>query len=125
MSHKVQIRTGRYFVFVGGAAALNVVLFLIGQAAGATYDVNAQTNVNLGLVIGMTIAQLAVGFLIAWLAARFAPKTLTALVWVGLAFAILTSPGGWVASQDAATGVTLALMHATGAAAWVFGVKKK
>ena len=125
MSQKVQIRAGRYFAFVGAASAVNVVLFLIGQAAGATYDVKAQTNVNLGLVIGMTVAQLAVGFLVAWLAARFAPKAFGPLVWVGLGFAIITSPGGWVASQDAATGITLALMHVSGAAAWFLGVKNK
>ena len=125
MSQKVQIRTGRYFALVGAAAIVNVVLFLIGQASGATYDVKAQTNVNLGLVIGMTFAQLAVGFLFAWLAARYAPKAFGPLVWVGVGFAIITSPGGWVSSQDAATGITLALMHVSGAAAWFFGVKTK
>ena len=124
MSQKVQIRAGRYFALVGAAAIVNVVLFLIGQASGATYDVKAQTNVNLGLVIGMTVSQLAVGFLIAWLAARFAPKAFSPLVWVGVVFAIITAPGGWVASQDAATGITLALMHVSGAAAWFLGVRK-
>ena len=124
MSQKVQIRAGRYFALVGAAAIVNVVLFLIGPASGATYDVKAQTNVNLGLVIGMTVSQLAVGFLIAWLAARFAPKAFSPLVWVGVVFAIITAPGGWVASQDAATGITLALMHVSGAAAWFLGVRK-
>ena len=125
MSQKISLSPRRYFAFVGVAAIVNVVLFFIGQAAGATYDVKAQTNVNLGLVVGMTFAQLAVGFLIAWLATRFAPKTFGLLVWVGVGFALITSPGGWVSSQDAATGITLALMHVSGAAAWFFGVKKK
>lgn len=125
MSQKVQIRTGRYFAFVGAASAVNVVLFLIGQSAGATYDVKAQTTVNLGIVIGMTVAQLSVGYLFAWLAARFAPKTFGPLIWVGVAFAIITSPGGWVTSQDAATGSVLGLMHFTGAAAWFLGMRKK
>ena len=125
MNQKVRIRTGRYFAFVGAAAAVNIALFLIGQAAGATYDVNAQTNVNLGIVIGMTIAQLSVGFLFAWLTARFAPKTFGSLIWVGVGFAIITSPGGWIASQDVATGIVLGLMHFTGAAAWFLGMRKQ
>lgn len=76
MGQKVQIRVGRYFALVGAATAANVVLFLIGQAVGASYDVNAPTTVNVGIVTGMTVSQLSVGFFIAWLAARFAPKRL-------------------------------------------------
>lgn len=125
MSDKIKIRSGRYFSFVAAAAAINVVVFLIGQAAGATYDVNAPSPVNIGIVIGMTIAQLAVGYLIALATARFAPKLFAALIWVGAGFAILSAPGGWFMSGDAATGVALGLMHVTGAVAWFFGVKTK
>lgn len=114
----------RYFAFVGLAVIVNVGLFFVGQAIGATYEVQAQAPVNVGLVVGMTVAQLSVGFLIARLTTKFAPKFFSALVWVGFAFAIISAPGGWVASQDAATGIALGLMHLSGALAWLFGVKK-
>lgn len=125
MSKKINVHAGRYFGLVAAAVVVNVVLFLIGQASGATYDVKAQSTVNLGIVVGMTVAQLSVGFVLAWLVARFAPKFFGALVWVGVGFAIITAPGGWVASQDPVTGITLGLMHVSGAAAWFLGVKNK
>jgi hypothetical protein len=63
MTQKTSLRASRYFSLVGVAAAINVVVFLIGQASGATYDVKAPTPVILVMVIGMTVAQLAVGSL--------------------------------------------------------------
>lgn len=124
MVESTKISPRRYFAFVGIAVIVNVGIFLAGQAIGATYEVQAPSPVNAGLVVGMTVAQLSVGFLIAWLTTKFAPKFFSALVWVGFAFAIISAPGGWVASQDAATGIALGLMHLSGALAWLFGVKK-
>lgn len=124
MAERIKISARRFFAFVGIAVIVNVGLFLAGQALGATYEVQAPSPVNAGLVVGMTVGQLSVGFLIAWLTTKYAPRFFGALVWSGFAFAIISAPGGWIASQDSATGIALGLMHLSGALAWLFGVKK-
>lgn len=125
MSEKSKIRVPRFFALAGGAALVNVVLFLAGQASGATYDVSDQAQVTVGLVIGATVAPLALGLGLALLSAKFAPKALPVLVWGGFIVALASAPAPWVMSGDTATGIALGLMHVSAGFAWFFGVKAK
>jgi hypothetical protein len=125
MSEKSKIRVLRFFVLVGVAALANVALFLIGQASGATYDMANQPQVNVGLVVGATVAPLALGLGLAWLTSKFLPKAFSVLKWGGFIVALASAPGAWVMSGDAATGIALGLMHLIAGFAWFFGLRSK
>ena len=125
MSEKSKIRVPRFFALAGGAALVNVVLFLIGQAIGATYDVSDQAEVTFGLVIGATVAPMALGLGLALLTSKFLPNAFSVLVWGGFIVALVSAPAPWVMSGDAATGIALGLMHVSAGFAWLLGVKAK
>ncbi|MEY4327817.1 MAG: hypothetical protein RIR71_487 [Actinomycetota bacterium] len=125
MSTKSSINIRRFSILALAALVANVVLFFIGQAAGASYDVNAPSVVGIAMVVGMTIFPLGLGLVIALITTKVLPKALPAVIWIGFIIAIVSTPGGWAASGDAATGIALGLMHLTTGFAWLWGMKAK
>lgn len=123
MSSKVSISVSRIAILTATAAIVNVVLFFIGNVAGATYAVGSPAPINAVMVAIATIVPLAVGTFVAHLVGRKGNKALKILAWAGFGFAVISSPNGWVLSHDTATGLTLGAMHLVAAFAWLLAVK--
>jgi hypothetical protein len=125
MSSKVSIGVSRVAIWVAVAAIANVVLFFIGENAGATYRVGSPVPID-ALMTGIaTVVPLAIGASVASLVGKKGSKALNILVWVGFVVAIISAPNGWVMSQDATTGLTLGAMHLVAALAWLLAVKPR
>lgn len=125
MSSKVSIKVSRVAIFVAAAAVANVVLFFIGQAAGATYSVGSPAPID-ALMAGIaTVVPLSIGAFVANQVGKKGTKALNVLVWVGFAVAVISSPNGWFLSGDTATGLILGAMHLVAAFAWLLAVKPR
>ena len=125
MSSKVSINFSRVAIFVAAAAVANVVLFFIGQAAGATYSVGSPAPIDAVMTAIATVVPLSIGALVAHLIGKKGTKALNILVWTGFVVAVISAPNGWVMSQDVATGLTLGAMHLVAAFAWLLAVKPR
>ena len=125
MSSKVSISVSRVAIWVTAAAAANVVLFFIGENAGATFSVGSPAPIDELMTSIATAVPLCIGAFVANLVGKKGKKALNILVWVGFVVAIISAPGGWVMSQDAATGLTLGTMHLVAAFAWLLAVKPR
>lgn len=125
MSSKVGISVSRFAIWAAVAAVANVVLFFIGQSAGATFSVGSPAPIDAVMVAIATIIPLAIGALVAYLVGKKGTKALNILVWVGFGVAIISSPNAWVMSQDTATGLSLGAMHIVAAFAWLLAAKPK
>lgn len=124
MEQANQISYKKVLVATGIAAAVNASLFAIGSATGATWDVGQPFLVGIGMVLGATLAPMLLGGLVAKLAVGKWARLQGILAWSGLAFAIVSSPGGFIASSDLATSIALGLMHVIAGVSWFFGIKK-
>lgn len=113
----------KILIAAGAALIANLALFGIGNAAGATWDAGQESPVGLGLVAGASVGPMLIGGLVAWLISSKTSKPLTWLSWGVLAFAVLGSPLGWVASGDTATGLALGGMHVVEGLAFFWAVK--
>ena len=106
------------------ASGVNVVLWGIGRAAGASFLVDpalGDPNVEVGglKVVATTVVPFAVGVLLLALAARRSRRWVVAVGVVGAAFAVGSAAGPLDGGHDTATGVLLATMHLTTGAAFV------
>ena len=125
LSSKVSVSVSRVAIGVAAAAVANVVLFFIGENAGATYIVGSPAPIN-ALVTGIaTVVPLSIGAFVASYVGKKGTKALYVLVWVGFIVAIVSAPNGWVLSQDTSTGLTLGAMHLVAAFAWLLAVKPR
>ena len=105
-----------------GAGYLNVIAFFIGGSAGASMQIGDGKVVHFAQVLGFTWAPLVVLGFIVFLIGR-AKKGVTKLAqWVGAIVALGLSAFAIVKAEDAATAVTLVIIHVITAAAWVFAV---
>ncbi len=101
----------KLFIAIGGLLVANSLAFLVGDLAGATWDVGQPFLIGIGVVIGATIAPMLLGGLVARLVSLKSAKAVKWLSWGVLVFSVLGSPAGWLASGDLATGASLAAMH--------------
>jgi len=125
MSSKASISVASVAIWVAAAAAVNVVLFFIGENAGATYSVGSPVPVDAVITGIATVVPLTIGAFVANLVGKKSLKALNILVWVGFVVAFISAPNGWVMSQDTTTGLTLGAMHLVAASAWLFAVKPR
>ena len=125
MSSKVSISVSRVAIWLAAAAIANVVLFLVGENAGATYSVGSPAPIDALITAIATVVPLSVGAFVASLVGKKGTKVLNVLVWAGFVVAIISAPNAWVLSQDMATGVTLGAMHLVAAVAWLLAVKPR
>jgi len=106
---------------IGGATAavINLVILLIGHAAGASMTMTEPqpATIEWPAVIAASIAPLAIAGLVTWLAAKRWPRVRGWFAWTGLAVAVL-SCAALISSPDVATAVSLGAMHIVAGIAW-------
>ena len=95
-----------------GAAAANVVLYLLFKAAGADYE-NDMLSAPVGIpnVLFMTIPAMVIGLTAVALLSRRSPKVLTVGRWAGVVLALATIAMTASAGFETLSFVALALMH--------------
>ncbi len=98
-------------VSVLGAAIVNVALFLIFRASGATYENTAGMPVGVINVLIMTIVPLLIGLGILALVSRRRPGLIEIGKWTGIALALLTIAMTATTGFDTLGFIALALMH--------------
>ena len=103
------------------AVVVNLVVYAVASAAGATWIANGQT-VGWFMVPIATVIAMAIGGVITWLLARRWDKATITMAWVGLAFAVLSVPGPLMGSNDSPTRWALATMHLTTGIVWFVAV---
>jgi hypothetical protein len=106
-----------------GAAAANVVLYLIFKAAGADYQNDMLTApVGIPNVLFMTIPALVIGLTAVALLSRRSPTVLTVGRWAGVVLALATIAMTASAGFETLSFVALALMHVVVAIAIYLGL---
>lgn len=100
----------------GVALAGNLLAYAIGSSANASWEVGQPQPVGLAAVAVSSIVPLLIGTAIF----NRAPKLQTKLPLAGFVFALISAPGGYIASGEVATGVALASMHIITGLAWLF-----
>ena len=103
------------------AVVVNLVVYAVASAAGATWVANAQT-VGWFMVPIATVIAMAIGGVITWLLSRRWDKATITMAWVGLAFAVISVPGPLLGSTDTPTRWALATMHITTGIIWFVAV---
>ena len=103
------------------AVVVNLVVYAVASAAGATWIANGQ-SVGWFMVPIATVVAMAIGGLVTWLLARRWEKATITMAWVGLIFAVISVPGPLLGSDDAPTRFALAAMHVTTGIAWFITV---
>jgi len=117
-----RLRWGRLWLAIAAAVVVNLLVYAIGSAAGATWIANGQA-IAWFLVIIATIVPMVLGALITWLLTRAWAGALAAMAWVGLAFALVTVPAPLLSSDNRPTGLALAAMHVVTGVAWFVAVR--
>jgi hypothetical protein len=114
----------RFAIATASAAAVNVVLFLIVSATGASMVITqpSETPLTLVALIVATIAPLVLAGVVTWFLARRWPVIRTVAAWAGVAVAVLSAPSPLFASADLATGIALGIMHIVAGVAWFIGI---
>jgi hypothetical protein len=112
-------------ILVGTGAALiaNLAVFLVGTAAGATWNVGLAFTVSLPMVAVATLLPMLLGGQAVRLLGKGKPALITWAAWLVLVFSIAGSPSGWIASQNAPTGLALGGMHFVVGIAWFFSTR--
>lgn len=106
------------------AVLVNIVVLLIGQAAGASLVAGGQP-VGFVQVIVATLAAFAVGALVLWLVARRHAERARVLAWVGLVAAVLSTAAPLTMAAELTTGITLAVMHVATGVAWFIAAGRR
>jgi len=108
-----------------GAAYLNVILYFVGQSAGASMKVGVDpvATVSFAQVLGYTLAPMLVLGMLVFGVGRLQPGVCKVAQWVGLAMAILSIALSIMSATSAGTAVFLSLMHVVVGAAWFFAVR--
>lgn len=125
MSHQFQISTKRVAIGTVIALLANIVIYLIGSAVSATWQVGLPTTVSLPLVAFATAVPMLLGGLVVGLVSKRWPGVIGIASWVVLVFSIAGAPSGYIASQNASTGVALGAMHVVVGVAWFISIRNK
>ncbi|KXP06778.1 DUF6069 family protein [Tsukamurella pseudospumae] len=120
-------RTTAVLGSVGLALLGNLILWLVGLAAGGDFtmtdEAGARASVAPGGVVLMTVAPLAVGMTAAVLLSKLWAPILRVAAVVGAAASLGTVAGTLAADFDGASTTTLALMHVVIAAVLVIALE--
>ncbi len=107
-----------------GAGYLNVIIFFIGIASGASMKVGSNPEKVIGfdnILQATWIPLLAFGFIV-FLIGRAKKGIIKVAQWVGLVIAVVSSISAIMTAADVATAVTLTVIHIVTGAAWFFAV---
>ena len=103
------------------AVVVNLIVYAVGSAAGATWIANGQA-VGWFMVPIATVVAMAIGGVITWLLARRWDGATITMAWVGIVFAVISVPGPLLGSTDSPTRWALAAMHITTGIIWFVAV---
>ena len=106
------------------AAVVNVIVYFIGQAAGAALVAGGQP-VGVAQVIIATLVTFALGAGLLWLVARRHPDGARLLAWIGLGLGVVSVIAPLTMAADLATGLTLVPMHLVAGIAWFVAVGRR
>ena len=111
---------GRFAIVVVVAAVVNLAIFAIGSAAGASMIVNTGSATQLIALLPViaTVVPLTIAGVVTWFVARRVRVFRPVAGWAGAAIALVSTIAPFVMSTDAATGVSLAVMHVVAGVAW-------
>lgn len=99
------------------AVVVNLAVYAVASAAGATWIANGQ-SVGWFMVPIATFIAMAIGGIVTWLLARRWDKATITMAWVGMVFAVISVPGPLLGSTDTPTRWALATMHITTGIVW-------
>ncbi|WP_454050158.1 DUF6069 family protein [Cellulomonas sp. Marseille-Q8402] len=105
------------------ALAANVVVLWFATALGVTFQVGTPQPVTALAVAVLTVGPLALGAPVVALAARRRPDLQQPAAWAGLAVALLTTAGPFLAARDLGTAAALSLMHVVVGIAWLAALR--
>jgi uncharacterized membrane protein YhaH (DUF805 family) len=109
---------------IAAAVALNLVVYVVGSAAGATWLANGQTITWIPVVVA-TVVAMSLGWGVTALLSRRWSDARRVLAWVGLALAVVSAPAPLFAADDAPTRWALAAMHVVSGIVWFVGVRQR
>lgn len=118
------INLRRMAIATGIAILINLVIYAIGSAAGATWLANGQT-IAWFLVVAATIIPMVIGAVATWLLEKRWAKATTGMAWIGLIFGLVTVPAPLLSSSNGPTGVALAAMHVSTGVTWFLAVRPR
>ena len=116
MKSSVSVRS--LLIAIGAAIVGNLLAFAAGTSADATFDAGQPYPIGIPMIVGATVVPFLIG---SFAFNRLAETRESIARWLplgGLVFALVSSPNGYFASQDAATGIALAAMHVISGVAW-------
>ena len=102
------------------AAYLNVITYFIGGSAGASWELNNGQVVSFALVLAASWIPILLFGLIVFLIGRKNKGICKVAQWIGLIIALVSIISPVMISADAATAVTLSVMHVISGVAWFF-----
>lgn len=107
-----------------GAGYLNVIIFFIGGSAGASMQIGETSHdvVHFAQVLGYTWASVVVLGFVVFLLGRVKKGITKVAQWIGLIIAVASIAFPIMNSADAATAITLSLIHLMTGVAWFFAV---
>lgn len=102
-------------IAAGAALVGNLLTFAIGSGANASWEVGQPQPVGIAAIVASSIVPMLVGTVLF----NRVPRLQSLLPVGGLVFAIISSPGGYLASQEVATGAALGAMHVITGLVWL------
>ncbi|MCA0294821.1 MAG: DUF6069 family protein [Actinobacteria bacterium] len=109
-------------IAAAAALALNLIVYLAGSLAGASWLVTTPQVIGVGMVTIGTLVPFVLAGAGVWALSRRWPQGPRWASWAGLAFGVLTLPMSLIAATDPTTGISLASMHVITGVAWLLAV---
>ncbi len=107
----------------GIAAVVNLALFVLGDALGATWVTISPLPISPIVVVAATLLPLLVAGAVVRRIGAGHPARVRGAAWLGLIVAVAGLPMPFVASSDPTTALMLAPMHVTAGIAWFVGLR--
>ncbi len=112
---KATISWNQAGIAAGAALVGNLLTFAIASAANASWEVGGPQPVGIAPVAAASIFPMLIGTLLF----NRVPRLQSLLPIGGLVFAVISAPGGFIASQELATGAALGAMHVITGLVWL------
>lgn len=114
----------RLAVAIVAALVLNLVVYAVGSATGATWSASGQT-ITWVLVAAATTVAMTLGWAVTTALSRRWSEARRVMAWTGLALAVVSAPAPLLASDDASTGWALMGMHVVTGVVWFVAVRPR
>lgn len=120
-----RLNLNRLVVISLGTAAVNLAMFLVGEAAGAAMKVDTPTYQNITgfMVVMATSLSMIVAGVAVWFASRSRNEVIRWARVTGAVLALVSIANALLVAEDFTTAVSLSAMHVFAAAAWYYALK--